>query len=45
MEWYRRMKIALGSAKGIAYPHEDCESSTHYLVLFVNYNVFCLKRY
>ncbi|RWR88371.1 Proline-rich receptor-like protein kinase PERK1 [Cinnamomum micranthum f. kanehirae] len=24
MEWYTRMKIALGSAKGIAYHHEDC---------------------
>ena len=25
IDWPARMKIALGSANGLAYPHEDCE--------------------
>lgn len=25
MEWAKRMKIALGSAKGLSYLHDDCE--------------------
>ncbi|CAH2036478.1 unnamed protein product [Thlaspi arvense] len=28
MEWAKRMKIALGSAKGLSYLHEDCNPKT-----------------
>lgn len=33
MNWAMRMKVALGSAKGLAYLHEDC---TSFLLLLMN---------
>lgn len=42
MEWSKRMKIALGAAKGLSYLHEDCE----YNVLICELcTTLCFKSY
>lgn len=33
LEWSNRLKIALGSAKGLAYLHEDCKSLLNMFLL------------
>ena len=34
LDWPTRVKIALGSAKGLAYLHEDCKHSFWYINIF-----------
>lgn len=37
MEWSKRMKIALGAAKGLTYLHEDCEYNVLFFELFLRF--------
>jgi len=40
IDWPTRMKIALGSANGLAYLHEDCEFPLCTMYLYIkNFNI------
>lgn len=34
MDWPARLRIGIGSAKGLAYLHEDCKKSPPFILLF-----------